>query len=137
MHTLLILDPGHFHAALVLRESHPELSDEIHVYAADGPDLERFRQMAESFNQRKVRPTRWRIRLETGTNSRDRLLREKAGDVVVLAGQNHTKMETIAALHRAGFHVLADKPWVITDTALPLLHATMQTPRPLAADIMT
>ena len=137
MHTLLILDPGHFHAALVLRESHPELSDDIHVYSPDGPDLERFLQMAESFNRRQSRPTRWRIHLKTGPDSRDRLLREKAGDIVVLAGKNHTKMETIALLHRAGFHVLADKPWVIADSTLPLLQTAMHSPQPLAADIMT
>ena len=39
MHTLLFLDPGHFHAALALRAANPRVADEIVVYAPDGPDL--------------------------------------------------------------------------------------------------
>ena len=40
MHTLVILNPGHFHAALVLRERHPSLSDDIYIYSDPGPELE-------------------------------------------------------------------------------------------------
>ncbi len=36
MTRLLFLDPGHFHAALTLRVSHPRVADEVFVYAADG-----------------------------------------------------------------------------------------------------
>ena len=57
MHTLLILNPGHFHAALVLRESHPALSRDVFVYSESGPDLDRFVEMAESFNARAERAT--------------------------------------------------------------------------------
>ena len=32
MHTVLVLNPGHFHAALVFRESHPRLSGEKEVF---------------------------------------------------------------------------------------------------------
>ncbi len=42
MHTVIILNPGHFHAALVLRDSHPSLADDIFVYSEQGPDLDRF-----------------------------------------------------------------------------------------------
>ena len=68
MHTLLILNPGHFHAALVLRESHPELASDIYVYSEKGPDLDRFMDMAGSFNNRPVDPTDWQIHLYTGDN---------------------------------------------------------------------
>ena len=44
MHTLLILNPGHFHAALVLRESHPALSDDVFVYSEAGEDLNRLNE---------------------------------------------------------------------------------------------
>jgi hypothetical protein len=42
VHTLLFLDPGHFHAALTLRVPHPGIEDEIFVYAppADGAGVE-------------------------------------------------------------------------------------------------
>ena len=46
MHTFIILNPGHFHAALVLRQSHPFIRDDIYVYSEKGADLDRFMQMA-------------------------------------------------------------------------------------------
>src|SRR5438876_758156 len=36
MHTLLFLDPGHFHAALTLRVPQARAADEVFVYAIDG-----------------------------------------------------------------------------------------------------
>ena len=74
MHTLVILDPGHFHAGLVLRESHPVLSDQIYIYAEKGPDLDRFLAMAESFNRREKDPTRWKMHVYTGSNYLDRCI---------------------------------------------------------------
>lgn len=137
MHTLLILNPGHFHAALVLRESHPALSGDIYVYSEEGPDLDRFMNMVDAFNTRKTDPTAWRIHVYTGTNYLEKLILEKKGDIVVIAGKNNTKMDHIERLKRAGFSVLADKPWVISETSLPLLRAAMQGERPFADDIMT
>jgi len=137
MHTLLILNPGHFHAALVLREPHPSLSDDIYVYSEPGPDLDRFQEIAESFNNRQVNPTRWKLNIYRGKDGIEKLIHDKQGDIVVLAGRNNTKMENIDTLSRAGFAILADKPWVTTQTALPFLRATMAADRPLAADIMT
>jgi predicted dehydrogenase len=137
MHTLLILNPGHFHAALVLRERHPSLSDDIYVYSEPGPDLDRFVEIAESYNNRKVKPTRWQINVYRGKDCLDKLIDEKMGDIAVLAGRNDTKMKNISALNRAGLTILADKPWVTTEESLPFLHSTMASDRPLAADIMT
>jgi predicted dehydrogenase len=137
MHTLLILNPGHFHAALVLRESHPSLSDDIYIYSEPGPDLDRFLQIAESFNNRQVNPTRWKLNIYRGNDCLEKLIHEKKGDIAVLAGRNNTKMENIDTLNRAGLAILADKPWVTTQAALPFLHSTMASDRPLAADIMT
>ncbi|UCD82117.1 MAG: hypothetical protein JSW26_12030 [Desulfobacterales bacterium] len=137
MHTLLILNPGHFHAALVLRERHPRLADDIYVYSEPGPDLDRFLEIVESFNKRQIDPTCWRINVYRGKDSLEKLMQEKAGDIVVLAGRNNTKMKNIDTLNRAGFAILADKPWVTTEEALPFLRSTLAPDRPLAADIMT
>lgn len=52
MHTLLFLEPGHFHAALTIRERHPLLRDEIFVYASEGPELAEFLGLVEAFNRR-------------------------------------------------------------------------------------
>jgi predicted dehydrogenase len=137
MHTLLILNPGHFHAGLVLRESHPDLSSDIYVYSEEGPDLDRFLNMVEAFNTRKSDPTDWRIHVYIAANYLERLIQENKGDIVVIAGKNNTKMDQIESLKRAGFSVLADKPWVITEASLPLLRATMQDESSFADDIMT
>jgi len=137
MHTLLILDPGHFHGALVLRETHPYLADDIYVYAQKGPDLDRFLQMAESFNQRKHAPTNWHIHVYTGADYLEKLIEEKKGDIVVIAGKNNTKMQHIEKLNRAGFSILADKPWVTSEAALPFLESAMGAERPVTLDIMT
>lgn len=137
MHTLLIVDPGHFHAALVLRESHPGLFEDIYVYASPGRDLDRFMEIAESFNSRANNPTHWRLHVYTGNDYLDRLIDEKRGDIAVLAGRNNIKMAHIERLNRAGLAILADKPWVTTDEALPLLRAAMDETRPLTVDIMT
>lgn len=137
MYTLLILNPGHFHAALVLREPHPNLAQDVFVYSEDGPDLERFVDLVASFNERPINPTDWRLHVYTLNDFRQKLIEEKKGQIVVLAGKNDAKMEDIEQLGRAGFFVLADKPWLINEDRLPLLRAAVQAQRPLALDIMT
>ncbi|MCP4628170.1 MAG: oxidoreductase [bacterium] len=137
MHKILIFNPGHFHAALVLRERHASLSDEIHVYSEAGPELDHFLEIVESFNSREVNPTCWRISVYRGQDSLEKLIEEKEGDIAVIAGRNNTKMKNIDTLNRAGLAILADKPWVTTTEALPFLRSTLAPDRPLAADIMT
>ena len=123
MHTLLVLDPGHFHAALTLRERHPLVSDEVVVYAPEGPgaggrDVAEFLDLLEAFNRRPQRPTRWRPVVRAGPDPLARLLDERRGDVVIIAGKNDRKMALVRRLHDAGLHVLADKPWITRSAAL-------------------
>ena len=121
MHTLIFLDPGHFHAALTLRERHPLVRDEIVVYAppAGGPELPEFLTLVEAFNRRPERPTRWQTVVRTDADPLARLLKDRPGDVAILAGRNDRKMALARQLHDAGLHVLADKPWLTSATALP------------------
>jgi len=137
VHTILILNPGHFHAALVLRESHPDLAKDVYVYSEAGPDLDRFLDLVTTFNRREIDPTDWRIHVYSGADYRQKLIEGKKGSFVVIAGKNDTKMEDIERLSRAGFNVLADKPWLINADGLPLLRRAVQPQRPLALDIMT
>ena len=51
MHTLLFLDPGHFHAALTLRVSQVRATDEVFVYAHEGAELRDFLALVERFNR--------------------------------------------------------------------------------------
>lgn len=135
-HTLVVLDPGHFHAALSLRKPHPRLNDDVHVFAADGPDVDAFLGIVQSFNQRAQAPTRWKLHVHRGADPLARLRAQRPGDVAIVAGRNDRKMDWIAALHADGFHVLGDKPWVIGADQLPKLRAATAGP-PLAMDIMT
>jgi hypothetical protein len=137
MHTLIILNPGHFHAALVLRDPHPSLSDDIYVYSEVGHELDRFLEITESFNKRKINSTHWRIHIYSGSDFLEKLIQEKKGDIVILAGKNNSKMKNIEILNREGFAILADKPWVTTEEALPFLRSAMAADRPLTVDIMT
>jgi predicted dehydrogenase len=135
-HRLAILDPGHFHAALTLRKNHPGLGEEVCVYAQDGPDLDRFLNLVQAFNERSSHPTQWRLHVERCADPLDRLCEARAGDVAIVAGKNDVKMRSIHRLHAAGFPILGDKPWVISAVGLPLLNAVTMKP-PLAMDIMT
>src|SRR5262245_24891028 len=56
-HGLLFLDPGHFHAALTLRERHPLVADDITVYTSHpaddrhGGEVAEFVRLVEAFNR--------------------------------------------------------------------------------------
>lgn len=135
-HTLVVVNPGHFHAALTLRKRHPRLRDDVHVYAEDGPDLERFLAIVEAFNTRADDPTQWRLHVARGHDYLDRAIAERRGSLAVVATRNDIKMDLIARLHAAGFSVLADKPWIIDSAQLHTLRDTLAG-APLAMDIMT
>src|SRR6266568_101525 len=136
VHTLLFLDPGHFHAALILRVPHPAIADEIFVYAQDGAELRDFLALVDRFNRRAEEPTRWRPTVFTSADPLARLATERRGDVVVLAGRNGGKARVIRQLHDAGFHVLADKPWLVEVGDLEDVRQSLGA-WPLAWEIMT
>ena len=136
MHTLLFLDPGHFHAALTLRVPQPRVADDVFVYAREGRELKDFLALLDRFNGRSGEPTRWRPIVSTCDDPLARLIDERRGDVVVLAGKNGGKARTIRRLHDAGFHVLADKPWLVEPGDLEHVRASFAG-WPLAAEIMT
>jgi predicted dehydrogenase len=133
MHRLLFLDPGHFHATLTLRVPHPRVADEIVVYAPDGPERRDFLALVERFN---TRGTCWRVDVVTTGDPLTRLVADRRGDVVVLAGKNGGKARTIRRLHDAGFHVLADKPWLVEPEDLDDVRASLAG-WPLVTEIMT
>jgi predicted dehydrogenase len=136
MHTLLFLEPGHFHAALTLRTHTERVDTIIHVYAPEGLDLDAFVALMKSFNERSEAPTHWDLRVHAGENSLERLMEDRFGDIVILAGRNNSKLDATSTLHDAGFHTLVDKPWITTSAAIPQLDKVTASV-PLAVDIMT
>lgn len=136
MHRLLVHDPGHFHAALCLSRPNPRVHPEIHVYAPPGPDLDAFLALLHAFDAREHAPTVWNVRVHAGPDSLGRLIDDRRGEAVILAGRNAPKLSKIRRLHDAGFAVLADKPWITSPAALPDLQKVTKA-LPLAMDIMT
>jgi predicted dehydrogenase len=120
-----IVDPGHFHAALVQKEMYPEVSPRVHVYAPLGPDLLDYLARISRFNRRSANPTRWELEVHASADFLARMAGERAGNIAVFSGRNRGKIDKILAAVEAGFHVLADKPWIIRSEDLPALEKTL------------
>ena len=110
---LTVLAPGHFHAALLQKSMYANVDPTVHVYAEDGPELADYLAKIESYNTRAQAPTAWRMQVHAGPDFLDRFSADKAGDVVVIAGNNRRKTEFIARGVAAGMNVLGDKPMAI------------------------
>jgi predicted dehydrogenase len=137
---LAILDPGHFHAALLQKKMYAGIDDAAHVYAEEGPDLDDYLRKIEGYNARAEQPTHWRTQLHTGPDFIERLLADRQGDLVVIAGNNLRKTEYLSRTVAAGLHTLADKPMVIDAAGFDALlkaFATAKRNGVLLYDIMT
>lgn len=118
---LIIVDPGHFHATLLQRDMYPGIAARVSVYSRLGPELVDYINRISLFNTRKDNPTRWELNVRTSDDPMAEMLRDRPGDIVVFTGRNRGKIDRILAALRAGMHVLADKPWIITSADLPKL----------------
>jgi predicted dehydrogenase len=137
---LITLDPGHFHAALVQKEMYPGVARRAHVYAPLGPDLFAHLGRVAGFNARPENPTAWELEVHAAPDFLARLLRERPGHAVILAGRNRRKIDYLEAAVGAGLHVLADKPWVIRAEDLSRLEAVLDEAEArglVAYDVMT
>jgi predicted dehydrogenase len=133
-HRIVVLAPGHFHAALIQKEALPGIDPRVHVYAPLNADLLAHLGRIAGFNDRPVNPTAWALEVHAGDDWRQRFLRDRPGNVVVLAGRNRAKLDLMELAVDAGMHVLADKPWIIEPENLPRLAALLQ--RAAAANLL-
>jgi predicted dehydrogenase len=137
---LAILDPGHFHAALVQKHMYAAVDDTVHVYAPAGPDLDDYLSKIDGYNAREKDPTHWRVVTHTGSDFLERFVADRRGDIVVLAGNNRRKTEYLTRAVAAGIHTLADKPMVIDGEGFDALERAFAVAREkgvLLYDIMT
>ena len=137
---LITLDPGHFHAALVQKFMYPQVSPIVHVYAPAGDDLTAHLVRIDDFNHRADNPTHWEEQVYRGPDFLERMVKERAGNVVVISGNNSRKTEYIEQSVKAGFNVLADKPMAITAEKFELLRKAFDESakkKTLLYDIMT
>jgi predicted dehydrogenase len=137
---IITLDPGHFHAALVQKFPLDQIDPVVKVYAPDGPDVDAHIARINGFNSRTENPTAWELDVYKGPDFFNKMMAEKAGNVVVLSGNNAKKTEYILKSVEAGLNVLADKPMVITPEQFPMLEqsfAKAQEKGVMLYDIMT
>jgi predicted dehydrogenase len=137
---LITLDPGHFHAALVQKSMYADVDSAVHVYAPPGPDLQLHLDKINAYNDRPDSPTHWKEVVYTGTDFLEKMISEKKGNVVVMAGKNRNKTEYILKSVQAGFNVLADKPMAIDKQNFEVLKTAFSTAeknKVLLYDIMT
>jgi predicted dehydrogenase len=137
---LMTLDPGHFHAGLIQKESYPGVAETVHVFAPLGPDLLAHLGRVTAFNRRAESPTHWRLEVHAGPDPLARMLREKPGNVVVISGRNKGKIDAILASVEGGLNALVDKPWVIEAADFPKLERALELAQQkglVAYDIMT
>lgn len=118
---LITLDPGHFHAALVQKMMYPDVDSVVHVYAPEGEELNSHLKLIEQYNTRAENPAHWKEEVYKGEDYFEKMLAEKKGNVVVLAGNNQKKTDYIKRSVEAGINVLADKPMVINKEAFEVL----------------
>jgi predicted dehydrogenase len=137
---LITLDPGHFHAALVQKSMYDNVDSVVHIYAPDGPDLQMHLNRINGYNTRAEQPTNWQEEIYTGGDFFDKMLEQKAGNVVVISGNNKKKTEYIQRSLEAGLNVLADKPMAIDASGYQRLKEAFRIARSkdlLLYDIMT
>jgi predicted dehydrogenase len=136
----ITLDPGHFHAALVQKEMYPGVSNVVHVYGPLGPDLIDHLARVSRFNQRAENPTRWELQVHATPDFLAQMLRDRAGNAVVLSGRNRGKIDRVQASLDAGLNALVDKPWILETSDLGKLEKALDTAEAkklVALDIMT
>ncbi len=138
--SIITLDPGHFHAALVQKITYDQVSPTVHVYGPKGSDVEDHLNRIKGFNDRAENPTNWKEVVYTGDDFLEKMIEENAGNVVVISGSNRKKTEYIKACVDAGLNVLSDKPMCVTPENFELLKeafASAEKNGVLLYDIMT
>jgi predicted dehydrogenase len=138
--SLIVVEPGHFHAALVQKSIYADVDSVVHVYASEGPDVQAYLDKIDKYNTRPEEPTNWKEEVYTGADFLDKMLSEKKGNVVVLAGNNQKKTDYIKQSVDAGLNVLADKPMAIDAAGFDKLQeafTSAEKNKVLLYDIMT
>lgn len=110
---IITLDPGHFHAALLQKSMYNEIDSVVHVYAPDGTELDNHMKLVDSYNTRSENPTAWKHEIYRGADYLDKMFSDKAGNVVIISGNNKLKTNYISRSIDSGLNILADKPLAI------------------------
>lgn len=110
---IMTLDPGHFHAGLIHKSMYASVDTVIHVFAPAGDDLQDHLNRLAGYNTRAESPTAWDLEVYTGSDFLQKMMSQKPGNVMMVAGKNDRKIDYIEQAIANGIHVYADKPLVI------------------------
>jgi predicted dehydrogenase len=136
----MVLDPGHFHAALVQKTMYPQVDSTIYLYAPEGPEVQDFLGKIESYNTQEEAPTQWRIEKNFTDDYLNKMIADKPGNVMVVAGKNSKKIDYVLEAVKAGLNVYADKPLIINTEGFEKLKKAFEIAKKnnvLIYDIMT
>ncbi|CAM3598628.1 putative oxidoreductase C-terminal domain-containing protein [Zobellia roscoffensis] len=137
---LMTLDPGHFHAALVQKTMYPQVDSTIYLFAPDGPEVNDFLNKIDSYNSRETDPTAWKVNKYLGDDYLEKMIADKPGNVMIVAGKNSKKIDYVLEAVKAGLNVYADKPLVINPEGFKKLQQAFEIAEKngvLIYDIMT
>ncbi|MGV8093267.1 MAG: putative oxidoreductase C-terminal domain-containing protein [Mangrovibacterium sp.] len=110
---IIQLDPAHSHAAAAQAEHLSRIDTNVYVYTPEKEGIKPYFNQIRSFNSRKDNPTKWNEVVYSGPDYLEKMVQEKKGNVVVLAGNNRIKIDYIEHSINAGLNVFSDKPMVI------------------------
>lgn len=137
---LVVIDPGHFHAALLQKQMYENVNPVVHVYAPEGPELEQYLGYIRQYNNRENNPTRWEEIVYRGDDFLSEMINKKKGNVLIVSGNNKKKTTYIEEAIKAGMNVFADKPLAIHKKDFDLLVQSFRKAKEknlLIYDIMT
>lgn len=137
---LIILDPGHFHAAFLQKSMNDSIDSTVYVFAPEGQEVKSYLALIEGYNNKMDNPTFWKENVYTGHDYLEKMLNTKPGNVVVIAGNNMRKTDYIKQAVNAGLNVLADKPMAINKAgfdSLQVAFADAKKNKVVLYDIMT
>lgn len=123
---IITLDPGHFHAALVQKTMYDQIDSSVYVYAPESEDVKQHLNRINGYNTRGENPTHWNEVVYTGNDYFEKMIAEKKGNVVVIAGNNLKKIDYIKGSVEAGLNVLSDKPMAINAEAFNKLEESFR-----------
>lgn len=137
---LMTLDPGHFHAALIQKTMYPEVDSMVYVFAPQGAEVADYLSKIDGYNGRQEEPADWNTEVYLGDDFLEKMIEQKPGNVMVVAGKNSKKVDYILAAVKAGINVYADKPLVINDEGFAKLEEAFKVAKEndvMIYDIMT
>ena len=123
---IMTLDPGHFHAGLIHKSMYPTVDSTVYIFAPEGPELKDHLNRIAGYNKRPEDPTAWNLEVYTGTDYLQKMIAQKPGNVMMVAGKNDRKIDYILAAIENGIHVYADKPLVINQEGFKKLVKAFQ-----------